>query len=105
LTNYSYDGDGIGECTLTGGLNGNWNLHMGDEGTASPQLCYVTCSDGGSSANVGATNDGAMCSRGGRTGIMIGGCCATGNQFQIVMGRVGKGGYAPVGTINNIRCN
>jgi hypothetical protein len=104
LTNFAYDGDGIGECTLTGGLNGNWNLHMGDEGTASPQLCYVTCSDGGSSSITGNRNDGALCNVGGFPGIYLGGCCATGNQFQILFRNAGKGGVVVTGRINNILC-
>ncbi|MDG0816099.1 hypothetical protein [Bdellovibrio svalbardensis] len=105
LTSYSYDGDGIGECTITGSVNGGWNIRIGDEGTKYPQLCYITCSDGGSTAITGATNNGAMCSYSGKSGIMIGGCCSTGTQFKIIFKGGGRGSGGRVGVANDIGCH
>lgn len=105
LVNYSYDGDGIGECTILNMGSDNWSVRIGDEGTAQPQLCYMACVPVGVPDN-GGTEDGDLCTRNGKRGIVMNGCCATGSTFRLIFQTTnGKGGSTRyIGTDNDIGC-
>lgn len=105
LVNYSYDGDGIGECTMLNMGNDNWSVRIGDEGTAQPQLCYMACVPVGV-PDMGGTEDGDICNRNGKRGIVMNGCCATGSTFRLIFsGPRGKSGSVRlIGTNNDIGC-
>jgi prepilin-type N-terminal cleavage/methylation domain-containing protein len=106
LVNYSYDGDGIGQCTIDGTPNGGWFLTLGDEGTRSPQVCYMMCAAAGP-VDYSDRTDGGSCQWGGKEGVMIGGCCATGTTFNVRFVTTGGkgGGTRYVGTDNDIGCH
>jgi prepilin-type N-terminal cleavage/methylation domain-containing protein len=105
LVNYSYDGDGIGECTMINYGNGSWGVRIGDEGTAQPQLCYMACVPTGTTDN-GGIEDGDLCTKNGKRGIVMGGCCATGTTFRLRFTTPkGKNSSAQyIGTDNDIGC-
>jgi prepilin-type N-terminal cleavage/methylation domain-containing protein len=105
LVNYNYDGDGIGECTVLNMGNDNWAIRIGDEGTAQPQLCYMACVPVGV-PDLGGTEDGDICTKGGKRGIVMNGCCATGSTFRLVFSppRGKNGGNTYLGTNNDIGC-
>lgn len=105
LVNYSYDGDGIGECTVLNLGNDNWAVRIGDEGTRQPQICYMACVPVGV-PDMGGTEDGDLCTKNGKRGIVMNGCCATGSTFHLIFTTTsGKnGGSRYVGTNNDIGC-
>ena len=45
LYSYSYDGDGLGLCKVSGVKQGAWTMTIGDEGAKKPQGCNAICSD------------------------------------------------------------
>ncbi|MNL00710.1 hypothetical protein D3C87_1211510 [compost metagenome] len=105
LVNYGYDGDGIGECTILNMGNDNWSVRIGDEGTRHPQTCSMACVPVGV-PDLGGTEDGDLCTKNGKRGIVMNGCCATGSTFRRVYsppkGKNGTSQY--LGTNNDIGC-
>jgi prepilin-type N-terminal cleavage/methylation domain len=107
LQSYVYDGDGIGECTVTGTSGGGWYVTVGDEGTRHPQICYMACVYSETENSTAGNEDGDTCVRNGKTGVMVNGCCAIGTQFKRNYEQ--RGSYkerwmAYIGTSNDVVC-
>lgn len=105
LVNYNYDGDGIGECTILNMGSDNWAVRIGDEGTRHPQQCFMACVPVGV-PDLGGTEDGDRCTKNGKRGIVMNGCCATGSTFRVVFSppKGKNGGSVYLGTNNDIGC-
>lgn len=80
LTRAVYDGDGIGECSVKQS-GSTWTITIGDEGTRNPQVCYMACVPLGT-VDKGGTEDGDLCTRNGKPGILVNGCCAIGRTYR-----------------------
>ena len=107
LIRYVYDGDGIGQCTVSGTAGGNWSVTVGDEGTRHPQICYMACAYNSAENSPDGNEDGDTCSRSGKSGVMVNGCCVVGTQFRRNYTIVGYGKNRHVvftGTTNNVSC-
>jgi prepilin-type N-terminal cleavage/methylation domain-containing protein len=106
LIGYHYDGDGIGQCSVVNRGGGNWDVIIGDEGTAEVQTCTMACVDT-NIVDMGGTEDGDLCTANGKSGIRMNGCCATGTNFQVVFTQPRNGKNASpqyVRTDNDIGC-
>lgn len=106
LTSYNYDGDGIGECSVFQS-GGTWQVTVGDEGTRHPQICYMACVYNSAVDSATGDEDGDVCMRAGRSGVMTGGCCAIGSQFRVNYTTIGFGKNQSrnyTGTTDNVGC-
>ncbi|MNL38307.1 hypothetical protein D3C87_1605100 [compost metagenome] len=80
---------------------------VGDEGTRHPQICYMACVYNSATDSPAGNEDGDVCTRGGRSGVMTGGCCAIGSQFRVNFTTTGFGknqNTRYTGTTNNVGC-
>ena len=106
LVSFQYDGDGAGDCIISGTPNGAWSLVIRDEGSSNPMVCNVTCTDV-ANAGTGQTVQGATCSSGGSNGIVVNSCCAVGTRREVLFKTTGAGKNRTtrqVGTFNDVAC-
>lgn len=106
LVSFQYDGDGKGDCIVSGTPNGAWSLVVRDEGSSNPMVCNVTCTDI-ATASTGQPVQGATCTSGGANGIVINSCCAVGTRREVLFETRGVGKnrtVRQVGTFNDVAC-
>lgn len=106
LVSFQYDGDGKGDCIVSGTPNGAWSLVVRDEGSSNPMVCNVTCTDI-ATASTGQPVQGATCTSGGANGIVVNSCCAVGTRREVLFSTTGVGknrSTRQVGTFNDVAC-